>query len=608
MSQHMRAGMATIASMFLAVAAAPADAGETCGIFVATTGSNHAKAGLTPDDPCQTINFGITRAVAEGATCVFVQAGTYNEVVNVASGVNIDGGYDFTWTRGPYTDREHTVQIVGGVDPVSSQWMTMRAEGLTDYTQVANLIIIGPNVPPSLFGKSSYAVYVFNSNRLSLIDIVIDAGNGADGQAGAAGANAPSLTATLAMNGGAGGDGASGGACNDTNRGLAGDPGINTSCSLANGGMGGSGGLADQDCDFPFLLDPTGGTPGGNGAQAGGIFGGFGPPGGPCVGGADGEPGRVTNGSGGAGGSITQGNLVGGFWLAGNGLSGTQGTTGGGGGGGGGAGGCNSPSNMYGAGGGGGGAGGCPGLGGSFGHGGGGSFGVFAVSSTVQLDHVQIQRGQGGKGGNGGTGGRGQLGGSGGPGGLTPNGALGGRGGDGGHGGHGGGGGGGSGGASAGIWCSNSQIVGLEAVSIIGGAGGAGGAGGISAPGAPPNIDDGNDGGNGVTGALISAVSCGTAALAPVATCDASLCIELPCTVNCLGACCINGYAVTLLESECGAVGGAYMGAGTLPGEVKCAATCIADLVSNVTFQPPGDGVVDAADLAFLLGEWGSCR
>jgi hypothetical protein len=32
---------------------------------------------------------------------------------------------------------------------------------------------------------------------------------------------------------------------------------------------------------------------------------------------------------------------------------------------------------------------------------------------------------------------------------------------------------------------------------------------------------------------------------------------------------------------------------------------CVADFVSSSTFQPPGDGTVDAADLAFLLGEWG---
>jgi hypothetical protein len=32
-----------------------------------------------------------------------------------------------------------------------------------------------------------------------------------------------------------------------------------------------------------------------------------------------------------------------------------------------------------------------------------------------------------------------------------------------------------------------------------------------------------------------------------------------------------------------------------------------ADLVGNVTFAPPPDGVVDGADLAVLLGEWGDC-
>ena len=33
-----------------------------------------------------------------------------------------------------------------------------------------------------------------------------------------------------------------------------------------------------------------------------------------------------------------------------------------------------------------------------------------------------------------------------------------------------------------------------------------------------------------------------------------------------------------------------------------------ADFVSSATFQPPPDGLVDAADLAFLLGEWGACE
>jgi hypothetical protein len=36
------------------------------------------------------------------------------------------------------------------------------------------------------------------------------------------------------------------------------------------------------------------------------------------------------------------------------------------------------------------------------------------------------------------------------------------------------------------------------------------------------------------------------------------------------------------------------------------AGSCLGDVVSSATFQPPPDGVVDAADLAFLLGEWGA--
>ena len=38
------------------------------------------------------------------------------------------------------------------------------------------------------------------------------------------------------------------------------------------------------------------------------------------------------------------------------------------------------------------------------------------------------------------------------------------------------------------------------------------------------------------------------------------------------------------------------------------ASSCASDIVSSASFQPPSDGVVDAADLAYLLGEWGTCR
>jgi hypothetical protein len=47
---------------------------------------------------------------------------------------------------------------------------------------------------------------------------------------------------------------------------------------------------------------------------------------------------------------------------------------------------------------------------------------------------------------------------------------------------------------------------------------------------------------------------------------------------------------------------GGFWAAGGEPGFI----TCLGDFVSSATFQPPPDGQVDAADLAFLLGEWGA--
>ncbi len=76
------------------------------------------------------------------------------------------------------------------------------------------------------------------------------------------------------------------------------------------------------------------------------------------------------------------------------------------------------------------------------------------------------------------------------------------------------------------------------------------------------------------------------------------------------GACCDpNGQCIAAVtEDACvNAFGGTYQGDNVDCGSVSCPGgeTCPADMVSNVTFQPPPDGVVDGADLAFMLGAWG---
>lgn len=515
-----------------------------CGIFVAPTGTNYPGCGLVPGDPCLTINFAHARAISESLSCIFVQAGIYDEVVTLASDIHIQGGYNIRWQYDSYTLPAHAVRIRGGLHAGSGQYMTIRAMSLAAPTRISNLIIQGPDVPPGNPGKSSYAVYANGSDRVILENVQIEAGNGADGLNGSPGANAPAPSGS--MNGGFGGSGGNVGGCNDTTRGSGGARGLN-SCSgtSTNGGLGGPGGTADTNC--PFGTSATFGIPGGAGSGPGAGVGGPGGavcgPGGPGVPGAPG----IDGGAGLAGGADF---VVGGLWSPGSGSSGGNGSPGGGGGGGGGAGGCDSGGNFFGAGGGGGAAGGCAGTAGQGATNGGGSFGIFAFNSVVQITDAFILRGLGGDGGNGGAGGTGQNGGTGGVGGQTGIGAFAGNGGNGGAGGHGGGGGGGAGGISAGIYCSGSQIV-QVGVTVSGGSGGSGGNGGASS---------GNSGNSGAAGAVMSIVSCGSTTGVVVDPCDAT-----PCTT-------------------------------TEP------PPCIADIAPK-----GGDGMVGVPDLLQLINNWGAC-
>ncbi len=86
------------------------------------------------------------------------------------------------------------------------------------------------------------------------------------------------------------------------------------------------------------------------------------------------------------------------------------------------------------------------------------------------------------------------------------------------------------------------------------------------------------------------------------------------------GGCCLaNGNCLFLTEASCNGIPNAtWAGPFTTCADDDfnghpdaCEApvqVCPADIVNNVTFQPPPDGVVDAADLAALLGAWGRSR
>ncbi len=82
-----------------------------------------------------------------------------------------------------------------------------------------------------------------------------------------------------------------------------------------------------------------------------------------------------------------------------------------------------------------------------------------------------------------------------------------------------------------------------------------------------------------------------------------------PCTN---GACCFEDGSCEddHSASSCETAGGVFQGDGSSCDTAACPqpVPCFADIVNNVTFQPPPDGAVDGADLAYLLGDWGSKR
>lgn len=496
------------------------------GIFVATGGSDSTTCGLAPADPCSTITHALERAIAEARDAVFVQAGTYDEILVLLEGVSVWGGYATDWSRGAATDPAHRVIVSGGQDTSTGgedEYLTVRAHELVAEVTIADLVLQGPDASGDVSGngRSSYGLHVAGA-KVRLERVEIYAGDGAPGAPGADGQDAVIVGREAHMDGDLGGDGLeSDSLCDVSSRGSGGTRGTNACTSSPSsrdmdGGRGGEGGLRDTDCGWCGACvvcgdcSSTGGQDGSDGDFRSGSFGerGYGSTelDGACSASADpnGNAGMVLNGSGGV--RATGGVVSSMYWYARAGGGGGTGENGGGGGGGGGSAGCDAGRDASGAGGGGGGAGGCAARGGGGGGGGGGgSFGVFAYSGEVTLVACTIVRGDGGAGGAGGRGGRGQDPGLGNDGGAHPGSATPGAGGPGGHGGHGGGGAGGQGGRSVGVCSMPGTVMSLD-VAVSGGAAGVGGPRGAHAPAAP--VRDGNDGEAGMAGTVDETRAC----------------------------------------------------------------------------------------------------
>ncbi len=386
-------------------------------IFVSTSGNTQNDG--TIDFPLDTINEAITQAILQQKTEIYVAIGVYPELVQLADGISIYGGYDDNnlWDRG-FTHTE-----VFSDFRLENQRVGVNGADISTPTTIDFFSITTANTDYP--GATNYGLRCINCNGLIISNNIITAGNGNGG--------APGQTGQDGSNGITGNNGTNG--CQGTNCGFG---GAQTNSPVGEyGGKGGDGGYDSNSGQNGSL--GSGGASVGQGGSGSSCFGGGnnGSIGFSGAEGIDGSPGN--NGIGFV--------IINDFWVGNPGSTGSNGTHGKGGSGGGGGGGgdnaggvCNSDK---GGGGGGGGTGGQGGTGGTGGQAGGSSFAIFLLNSfdaTLQNNTLIVGNpGIGGPGGNGGNGGTGGTGGSPGMGNDdSGNGGSGGDGGDGGQGGNGG--------------------------------------------------------------------------------------------------------------------------------------------------------------------------
>ncbi|GEM_PF-6056583 len=453
------------------------DGDEAASVFVSAAEGSDSNSCGTKSVPCKTIGTGLTRAKALGFSNVLITVGTYAESFPVADGISLYGAYGLDWSRD-----------AAGVTRIEASDVTgIIAEAIVLPTTLNHLYIQGK----SGSGLSTRTSVAFRASgcgdKLQLIRVTVQAGDGFKGSNGGSGSN--------------GQGGATGNNGNGTNGGTGGV--VQCGSTVPTTGAGGDGG-GSYNCGSNNGKPGTGTAmvPGGAGGKAGtnecGDCNDWGGPGSSGNGGATGVNGESAKGC-----DSPFGTLSGLVWSPGLAPAGTSGALGGGGGGGGGGGTDVDPLSCVigagiciGAGGGGGGGGGCGGTAGSPGLSGGASVAILLVNSPIQIKDSLVLLGKGGDGGNGGKGGSGGAGGQGGnPGKPTcDEGGPGGTGGKGGNGGAAGGSGGGCGGPAVGVGYLGAAPN-IKNVTYQGGAGGEGGAGGAHGLSNQPPAADGSDGG-----------------------------------------------------------------------------------------------------------------
>lgn len=280
-------------------------------IFVASGGNDLGPG--TRAAPMASINAAIGKAEATGKTQVYVSNGIYSSRVTLTSGISIYGGYSATngWVR-----NDLYVSTIRSGNVSDGRVTALEGVNITTATRVDQMRI--ETLGTSSAGISNYAVYCRECGGLTLSNNDIFAGNagpGGSGSAGVDGANGSvggggSGSSCDSNSSGAAGGSAGGSSCRSggaggrggnfgDNNGVAGATGV----SGTPGGSGGNGG----DPGSPG----NNGSPGSNGSNGAAGSAGSGGSGGSGVWGTDaggsGSFGGYGNGGGGGGGGGGQG-------------------------------------------------------------------------------------------------------------------------------------------------------------------------------------------------------------------------------------------------------------------------------------------------------------
>src|SRR5262249_44133960 len=138
------------------------------GIFVAKNDINAVDDPTcgTLMKPCKSIGQGMTNSIIASLPNLYVQAGSYNEVVTLAAGKSIFGGYDSMWQRGPRDVTGHIVTITGALETTDGQYMTIKAHDLIVNSTIADVVLVGPTPPnPGSNGATGQSTYVVHAKN-----------------------------------------------------------------------------------------------------------------------------------------------------------------------------------------------------------------------------------------------------------------------------------------------------------------------------------------------------------------------------------------------------------------------------------------------------------